>query len=60
MVARLNAEISRAFEAPDTRERLAQQGLEWKRNTPAEFATFLRSEIVKWARAVRESGAKAD
>ena len=60
VVARLNAEIGRAFEAPDTRERLAQQGLEWKRNTPAEFAAFLRSEIVKWARAVKESGAKAD
>jgi tripartite-type tricarboxylate transporter receptor subunit TctC len=60
VVARLNSEIGRAFEAPDTRERLAQQGLEWKRNTPAEFAAFLRSEIVKWARAVKESGAKAD
>lgn len=48
------------FEASDTRERLAQQGLEWQRNTPAEFAGFLRSEIVKWARAVKESGAKAD
>jgi len=60
VVARLNAEISRAFDAPDMRERLAQQGLEWKRNTPAEFAAFLRSEIVKWARAVKESGAKAD
>ncbi len=60
VVTRLNAEIGRAFEAPDTHERLAQQGLEWKRNTPAEFATFLRSEIVKWAKAVKESGAKAD
>jgi tripartite-type tricarboxylate transporter receptor subunit TctC len=60
VVTRLNAEIGRAFEAPDTRERLAQQGLEWKRNTPAEFAVFLRSEIVKWARAVKESGARAD
>ena len=60
VVTRLNAEIGRAFEAPDTRERLAQQGLEWKSNTPAEFALFLRSEIVKWARAVKESGAKSD
>ena len=60
VVARLNAELSRAFDAPDTRERLAAQGLEWKRNTPAEFAVFLRTEIVKWARAVKESGAKAD
>lgn len=60
VVARLNAEIGRAFDAADTRERLAAQGLEWKRNTPAEFGVFLRAEIVKWARAVKESGAKAD
>jgi tripartite-type tricarboxylate transporter receptor subunit TctC len=60
VVARLNAEINRALEAPDTRERLAQQGFDWKRNTPAEFSAFLRSEVAKWARAVKESGAKAD
>jgi tripartite-type tricarboxylate transporter receptor subunit TctC len=60
VVARLNAEINRALEAPDTKERLAQQGFDWKRNTPAEFSAFLRSEVAKWARAVKESGAKAD
>jgi len=43
---RLNAELNRSLEAPDTRDRLAQLGLEWKRNTPAEFAAFLRSEIA--------------
>jgi tripartite-type tricarboxylate transporter receptor subunit TctC len=41
-------------------ERLAQLGLEWKTNTSGEFAAFLRSEIEKWSRAVKESGAKAD
>ncbi len=60
VVARLNAEINRALEAPDTKERLAQQGFDWKRNTSAEFAAFLRDEVTKWARAVKESGAKAD
>ena len=60
VVARLNTEINRALEAPDTKERLAQQGFDWKRNTPAEFAAFLRDEVAKWARAVKESGAKAD
>ena len=29
-------------------------------NTPKEFATFIRTEMDKWARAVRESGAKVE
>ena len=60
VVARLNAEINRALDAPEMKERLALQGLDWKRNTPAEFAAFLKDEVAKWARAVKESGAKAD
>ncbi len=60
LVNRLNSEINRALLAPDVRDRLAQLGLEWKSNTSGEFAAFLRSEIDKWAKAVKESGAKAD
>jgi tripartite-type tricarboxylate transporter receptor subunit TctC len=60
LVNRLNSEINRVLLAPDVRERLAQLGLEWKTNTSGEFAEFLRSEIEKWSRAVKESGAKAD
>jgi tripartite-type tricarboxylate transporter receptor subunit TctC len=60
LVNRLNSEISRALLAADVRERLAQLGLEWKTNTSGEFAEFLRNEIEKWSRAVKESGAKPD
>jgi tripartite-type tricarboxylate transporter receptor subunit TctC len=60
LVNRLNSEISRALLAPDVRERLAQLGLEWQSNTSGEFAAFLRIEIEKWAKAVKESGARAD
>jgi tripartite-type tricarboxylate transporter receptor subunit TctC len=60
LVNRLNSEINRALLNPDVRERLGQLGLEWKTNTAGEFAEFLRSEIDKWGRAVKESGAKAD
>ena len=49
-----------ALEAPDLRDRLGQLGLESQRNSPAEFAVFLRDEGAKWARAVKESGARAD
>jgi tripartite-type tricarboxylate transporter receptor subunit TctC len=60
LVNRLNSEINRALSAPEVRERLAQLGLEWRSNTSGEFATFLRSEVQKWAKAVKDSGAKAD
>jgi len=60
LVNRLNSEINRALSAPDVRERLTQLGLEWRSNTSGEFATFLRDEVQKWAKAVKDSGAKAD
>jgi tripartite-type tricarboxylate transporter receptor subunit TctC len=60
IVNRLNSEFNRARAASDVQERLAQLGLDWKGNTSGEFAAFLRSEVQKWARAVKESGAKAD
>jgi tripartite-type tricarboxylate transporter receptor subunit TctC len=60
LVNRLNSEISRALLDPEVRERLAQLGLEWRSNTSGDFAAFLREEVQKWAKAVRDSGAKAD
>jgi len=60
LVNRINSEVTRALAAPEVRERLAILGLEWKPNTPAEFAAFLREEVPKWAKAVKDSGAKAD
>jgi tripartite-type tricarboxylate transporter receptor subunit TctC len=60
IVNRLNSDLIRALTAPDVAERLAQLGLEWKPNTPGEFAAFLREEAQKWAQAVKESGAKAE
>jgi tripartite-type tricarboxylate transporter receptor subunit TctC len=60
IVNRMNSEINRIVEQPDMKEKLAQNGLTSTRNSPAEFSTFLRAEIVKWAKAVKDSGAKAD
>src|SRR5258708_281240 len=60
LVSRINSEVSRAPAAPEVRERLGQVGLDWRANTPGEFAAFLREEVQKWAQAVKDSGAKAE
>jgi tripartite-type tricarboxylate transporter receptor subunit TctC len=59
-VNRLNAELNRAFAAPDVREKLGALGMDSRQNSPSDFAAFLRDEVAKWAKAVKESGAKAD
>src|ERR1700716_3199178 len=51
LINRLNSAITRALTAPDVRERLSQLGLDWRSNTPGEFAAFLRDEVQKWSRA---------
>jgi tripartite-type tricarboxylate transporter receptor subunit TctC len=60
IVNRLNAEINRVLELPDIKEKLDQLGLESRRNTATEFTIFIREEVLKWAKAVKDSGAKVD
>jgi len=61
IVARLNAEIVRALNAKDMRERLEKMGAEPPaNNTPEHFAAFIRAEAAKYAKVVKESGAKVD
>jgi len=60
IVAKLNAEISRAITAPDTRAHMADIGLEAETSTPAEFGEFMKSEIAKWAKVIRATGLKPE
>lgn len=60
IVARLHREIVRVLAMPDIRERLSGEGAELVGNSPRDFDAFVRSEIVKWAKVVKLSGAKAD
>jgi len=60
IVDKLNAEITRAVNAPEMREAWAKQGAIAMSMTPEEFARFLREDIEKWARIVKISGAKPD
>ncbi|HVQ61350.1 MAG TPA: tripartite tricarboxylate transporter substrate binding protein [Burkholderiales bacterium] len=60
IIARLNREIVAILHMPEVVERLSNQGAEPVGSTPEEFAAYIKSETVKWARVVRESGAKAE
>jgi len=60
IVARLNREIVAILHLPEVVERLSGQGAEPVGSTPEEFAAYIRSETLKWAKVVRDSGAKAE
>jgi tripartite-type tricarboxylate transporter receptor subunit TctC len=60
IIAKLNAEIVKILHSRDVRERLSSQGAEPVGDTPEEFAAYIRAETVKWAKVVKESGARAD
>ena len=60
ILEKLNAEIRRMLKDPDVRQRLDQLAFTPAAGTRAEFAAFIKSEIAKWGKAVKASGAKAD
>jgi len=60
VITRWNMDVVRILNTPEMRERLAAQGAEAAPTTPEQFAAFIRSEIPKYARIVKASGAKVD
>lgn len=57
IVERLNMEMNAILTMPEIRERLESLGMETLGGSPAEFATFIRSEIIRWGPIVKVSGA---
>ena len=60
VVKRLNTEIVKIINMPDVREKPVGLGAEPVGNTPDEFAALVKSEVVKWAAVVKQSGARVD
>jgi tripartite-type tricarboxylate transporter receptor subunit TctC len=45
---------------PETRERLVNMGVDIIADTPAEFGAFLRAEIVRYAKVIKDAGIKVE
>jgi tripartite-type tricarboxylate transporter receptor subunit TctC len=60
IVDRFNADINKALDTAEVKEKFAQAGLEIVRYTAAEFASFVKDEVPKWAAVVKSSGAKVE
>jgi len=60
IVSRLNGVLVQALNAHDAHEALTRQGLEPAPTTPQQFAAFIGSEVERWGRVARDSGAKLD
>lgn len=56
----LNTQINQALKADDVRKKLSDQGMNLTPASPAQFAALIQSDIGKWGKVVRESGARAD
>jgi tripartite-type tricarboxylate transporter receptor subunit TctC len=60
IVARLHEVLVSVIGAPDMKDKLAAQGLDPVGNTPQQFVAVINSEIVKWAKVIKASGAKPE
>jgi tripartite-type tricarboxylate transporter receptor subunit TctC len=60
VVARLNAEINKLVQSPDMRQRMAALGSDPIGGAPQALTDYIRVEIPRWAKVIKESGARAD
>jgi len=60
IIDRLHAEIVRALNSPDLRERLQSLGADPVGNTPEQYTAFMQNEIAKWTKVIRTAGIKGE
>ncbi len=60
IIMRLNSEIAKVLAMPDVKNFLFNQGLDPAAGTPEQFGAYIKSEMTKWAKVVKASGAKAN
>ena len=60
IVRKVNAEVMRVMRLPEVTRRMEVEGERFTPNSPEEFAQFVRSEVAKWGKVVKDAGLKAD
>ncbi|MBK6006602.1 tripartite tricarboxylate transporter substrate binding protein [Ramlibacter ginsenosidimutans] len=60
VLARLSTETHKVLQMHDVQEKLQSLGIQIAGGSPDQFASFMRSESIKWGKIVKESGAKVD
>ena len=60
IVTRLNSELVKVLQMPDVKSKLLESGIEALHSTPEQFATYIQSETRRWAKVVKDSGARAE
>jgi tripartite-type tricarboxylate transporter receptor subunit TctC len=60
IVAKLNADLKKVLEMPDVKEKFSTQGFTAEWMAPPAFGEFVKAEIAKWGKVVKDSNAKVD
>jgi tripartite-type tricarboxylate transporter receptor subunit TctC len=60
IVAKLNAEVNRALQQPDVRQRLATIGMEPMGGSEEAFTKYFQAEVAKWAKVIRQAKITAE
>jgi len=58
IITQTHRDTVKVLQTPELREHFSNQGLEVVGSSPGEFGAFIKSEIVKWTKVIRESGAR--
>ena len=59
IIAALNRQVRAALDAPDVKASMQKQGLDPAGGTAEEFGAYIKSELTKWSKVIRASGATA-
>lgn len=60
VIEKLSAEVARIVKLPDVTQRFQLDGAEGVGSTPAEFAAFLKTEMAKWSKVIKDAGIKSE
>ena len=60
IVARISADVRKVIAKDEVQQALRKRGLDPVTDTPEEFAAFVRADLVKWSKIVKDAGVKAD